>query len=40
MALDLQLKVINNVKGKADRFCQLIFRGIKKVSLEREKHNS
>ena len=27
MALDLQLKVINNVKGKADRFCRLIFRG-------------
>ena len=27
MALDLQLKVINNVKGKADKFCQLIFRG-------------
>jgi len=27
MALDLKLKALNNLRGKADRFCRLIFRG-------------
>ena len=28
MALDIKLKVVNNLRGKADRFCRLTFRGM------------
>ena len=37
MALDLKLRNISNLRGKADRFVRLVFRGMFKVDLEGEK---